>query len=377
MTRYTIPFSRPHRTGREAALVGDAIGGDHWRGDGPYTTRASTLLSPLVGGGKVLLTTSCTHALEMSALLLAIGPGDEVIVPSFTFVSTASAFALRGARIVFADVDPRTLCLDAADVARKVTPHTRAVVGVHYAGVPADVDGLRAAAPGAALVEDNAHSLFGAWHGRPLGSFGTMATQSFHDTKNVSCGEGGALVLNDRALEERAEIIREKGTNRARFFRGQVDKYTWVDLGSSYLPSEILAAVLVAQLEGAADSQRARHRVWSRYHAELAPWAARHGVQQPHVPEGADHAAHIYWMRVRDLDTRQALIAHLAAAGIQATFHYQPLHLSEVGRAAGGAPGDCPVSELVADTLVRLPLYTDLDDASVDRVIAAVRDFGR
>jgi dTDP-4-amino-4,6-dideoxygalactose transaminase len=375
VTRYSIPFSRPHRTGREAALVGDAIGGDHWRGDGPYTTRASALLSPLVGGGKVLLTTSCTHALEMSALLLAVGPGDEVIVPSFTFVSTASAFALRGATIVFADVDPRTLCLDAADVARKVTARTRAVVTVHYAGVAADVDGLRAAAPHAALIEDNAHSLFGAWRGRPLGSFGTMATQSFHDTKNVSCGEGGALVLNDRALEERAEIIREKGTNRARFFRGQVDKYTWVDLGSSYLPSEILAAVLVAQLECAADSQRVRHRVWSRYHAELAAWCAKLGVQQPFLPEGADHAAHIYWMRMRDLDTRQAFIAHLAAAGIQATFHYQPLHLSEVGRARGGTAGDCPVSELVADTLVRLPVYADLDDDAVDRVITAVRDF--
>ena len=375
MSRFAIPFTRPHRSGREAALVGDALAGDHWRGDGPYTARASSLLSPLVGGGKVLLTTSCTHALEMSALLLAVGPGDEVIVPSFTFVSTASAFALRGARVVFADVDPRTLCLDPADVARKVTSRTRAVVVVHYAGVAADVDALREAASSAALIEDNAHSLFGTWRGRPLGSFGRMATQSFHDTKNLSCGEGGALVLNDRALEERAEIVREKGTNRARFFRGQVDKYTWVDVGSSYLPSDLLAAVLVAQLEVAPAIQKARHRTWSRYQDALAPWAARHGVQQPHVPDGAAHAAHLYWMRVRDLATRQALIAHLAAAGIQATFHYQPLHLSEVGAKAGGKPGDCPVSELVADTLVRLPLYTDLGDADIDRVLTAVTSF--
>lgn len=375
MTRYSIPFTRPHRTGREAALVGDALGSDHWRGDGPYTARASSLLSPLVGGGKVLLTTSCTHALEMSALLLGVGAGDEVIVPSFTFVSTAAAFALRGARVVFADVDPRTLCLDAFDVARKATPRTRAVVVVHYAGVAADVDALLAATPAAALVEDNAHSLFGAWRGKPLGSFGRMATQSFHDTKNLSCGEGGALVLNDAALDERAEIIREKGTNRGRFFRGQVDKYTWVDLGSSYLPSDILAAILVAQLEEARAIQAARHRAWSRYHAELATWAERHGVQQPHVPEGAAHAAHIYWIRVRDLATRQALIAHLAAAGIQATFHYQPLHVSDVGRKAGGEPGDCPVSELVADTLLRLPLYTDITDADIDRVLAAVTSF--
>lgn len=375
MTRYAIPFTRPHRTGREAALVGDALGGDHWRGDGPYTARASAMLSPLVGGGRVLLTTSCTHALEMSALLLGAAPGDEVIVPSFTFVSTASAFALRGARIVFADVDPRTLCLDPADVARKVTPRTRAVVVVHYAGVAADLDGLAAARGAAALVEDNAHSLLGAWRGRPLGSFGALATQSFHDTKNLSCGEGGALVLNDPAFHERAEIIREKGTNRARFFRGEVDKYTWVDLGSSYLPSDLLAAILVAQLERADATQASRHRAWARYHAELAPWAQRHGVQQPHVPVPAAHAAHIYWLRVRDLATRQALIGHLAAAGIQATFHYQPLHLSEVGRKAGGQPGDCPVSELVADTLVRLPLYTDLDDDAIDRVLAAVTSF--
>ncbi len=375
MTRYAIPFTRPHRTGREAALVGDALGGDHWRGDGPYTTRAAAMLSPLVGGGKVLLTTSCTHALELTAMLLGVGPGDEVIVPSFTFVSTASAYALRGASIVFADVDPRTLCLDPADVARKVTARTRAVVAVHYAGVAADLDGLAAAAGGAALVEDNAHSLGGAWRDRPLGGFGVMATQSFHDTKNLSCGEGGALVLNDPALHERAEILREKGTNRARFFRGEIDKYTWVDLGSSYLPSDILAAILVAQLEQVKAIQAARHRAWARYHAELAGWAARHEVQQPHVPVAAAHAAHLYWLRVRDLATRQALIAHVAAAGIQATFHYQPLHLSEVGARAGGRPGDCPVSELVADTLVRLPLYADLGDADQDRVLAAVTSF--
>jgi dTDP-4-amino-4,6-dideoxygalactose transaminase len=323
----------------------------------------------------VLLTTSCTHALEMSALLLDVGPGDEVIVPAFTFVSTANAFALRGARVVFADVDARTLNLDPADVARKVTPRTRAVALVHYAGVAADVEAIAAAAPGAALVEDNAHGLFGRWRGRPLGSFGRLATQSFHDTKNLGCGEGGALVVNDAALAERAEIIREKGTNRSRFFRGQVDKYTWVDLGSSYLPSEILAAVLVAQLEGAAAIQAARQAVWARYHRELAGWAARHGVQQPWLPDGAEQPAHIYWMRVADLDARTRMIAHLAAAGVRATFHYQPLHLSEVGRAAGGREGDCPVTEAAADTMVRLPLFADLTTDEVGRVIDAVTSF--
>jgi dTDP-4-amino-4,6-dideoxygalactose transaminase len=370
-----IPFSRPHRTGHEATRVAEALAGDHWRGDGPFTARAAALLAPAVGGGRVLLTTSCTHALELTALLLDVGPDDEVIVPSFTFVSTASAFALRGARLVFADVDPRTLCLDPAAVARRAGPRTRAVVAVHYAGVAADTDAIAAAAPGASLVEDNAHGLFGTWQGRPLGSLGRLATQSFHDTKNLACGEGGALVINDRSLDERAEILREKGTNRARFFRGQVDKYTWVDLGSSYLPADLLAAVLVAQLEDAAAIQRARHHAWARYHGELAPWAARHGVQQPHLPAGAEHSAHIYWLRTPDLASRQALIAHLAAAGIQATFHYQPLHLSDMGRKAGGRDGDCPITEQAADTLLRLPLYADLDDAAIDRVVAAVTSF--
>ena len=374
----TIPFNRPHRTGRELALVGEAVAGDRWSGDGRFTARASELLAAAVGGGKVLLTTSCTHALELAALLLGVGPGDEVIVPAFTFVSTASAFALRGARIRFADVEPATLNLDAAHVARLVTDRTRAVVPVHYAGVACDHDALAAAlagAPAAAIVEDNAHGLFGTWRGRPLGSLGRLATQSFHETKNVTCGEGGALVINDPALVDRAEILREKGTNRSRFFRGLVDKYTWVDVGSSYLPADLLAAVLVAQLEGASEIQTARHLVWARYHAELAPWAARHGVQQPHLPAGAGHPAHLYWLRLRDLDARTRFIAHLAGHGIHAPFHYQPLHLSDVGRSLGGAAGDCPVTELAADTLVRLPVFADLTAADVDRVIAAVTAF--
>lgn len=369
----SIPFNRPHRTGREIAYATEALASDHWRGDGPFTRRASALVSAAVDGAPVLLTTSCTHALELAALLLSIGPGDEVIVPSFTFVSTASAFALRGARVVFADIDPRTLNLDPADAAAKRTARTKAVVAVHYAGVACDLDAL--ADLGVPLVEDNAHGLFGRWRGRPLGSFGALATQSFHDTKNLACGEGGALVLGDRGLHERAEILREKGTNRARFFRGQVDKYTWVDIGSSYLPSEILAAVLTAQLEGAAAIQAARGAIWDRYHRELAAWATRAEVARPVLPDGADHPAHLYWLRVADLDVRTRLLAHLRDRGIGATFHYQPLHLSEVGRAAGGRPGDCPVTEAAADTLVRLPLYTDLTAAEVDRVLDAVTSF--
>ncbi|MCE9577001.1 MAG: dTDP-4-amino-4,6-dideoxygalactose transaminase [Deltaproteobacteria bacterium] len=369
----SIPFNRPHRTGREAVLATEALTGDHWRGDGPFTRRASALVSAAVGGAPVLLTTSCTHALELLALLLGFGPDDEVIVPSFTFVSTPAAFALRGARVVFADVDPLTLNLDPASVAARITPRTRAIVAVHYAGVACDLDAL--AAFGIPVIEDNAHGLFGQWRGRPLGSFGQVATLSFHDTKNIACGEGGALVVNDRALLERAEILREKGTNRARFLRGQVDKYTWVAVGSSYLPSDILAAVLTAQLEGAAASQAARQQVWRRYHDELATWASRVGVQQPHLPDGAEHPAHMYWMRVRTPGQRERFLAHLAARGIGAAFHYQPLHLSEVGLRFGGALGDCPVTELAADTLFRLPLYADLTEAQVDRVIAAVLEF--
>ena len=370
-----IPFNRPHRTGREAALLAEALGSDHWRGDGPFTRRATALRAPAVGGGRELLTTSCTHALEMAALLLELGPGDEVIVPAFTFVSTAGAFALRGARVVFADIDPRTLNLAPADVAAKATARTRAIVPVHYAGVACDVDALAAAAPGASVIEDNAHGLFGAWRGRPLGSLGRLATQSFHDTKNLGCGEGGALVINDPVLAARAEIIREKGTDRSRFFRGEVDKYTWVDVGSSYLPSDLLAAVLTAQLEDAAAIQAARQRVWARYHTELAGWADRHGVALPHLPTGAEHPAHIYWMRVRDLGVRTHLLAHLAARDVHATFHYQPLHLSEMGRRLGGQPGDCPVTEAAADTIVRLPVYVDLTDDQVTRVIDAVMSF--
>ncbi|MGE0869043.1 MAG: dTDP-4-amino-4,6-dideoxygalactose transaminase [Kofleriaceae bacterium] len=375
-----IPFHRPHATGREAAAIAEVLASSHWHGDGRFTREASNALSRWLGGGKVLLTTSCTHALELSALLLELAPGDEVILPSFTFVSTANAFALRGAKLVFADIDPRTLNLSPASVQARVTPRTKAIVPVHYAGVACELDAIGAIAthtPGApiAIIEDNAHGLFATWRGKPLGSFGLLATQSFHDTKNVTCGEGGALAINDPGLFARAEIMREKGTDRARFFRGEVDKYTWVDLGSSYLPSELLAAVLAVQLEAATEIQAKRHAIWRRYHDELASWADRNGVARPHVPFEADHSAHLYWMRLRDLDARQRMIAHLASRGIGATFHYQPLNASEMGLRHGARPGDCPVSELAADTLVRLPLYPDLGAEAVDRVVSAVAAF--
>ena len=370
-----IPFSRPHVAGREAELLGEVLRSRQWSGDGEMTRRAAALLGPLVGGGCPMLTTSGTHALELAALVLDLGPGDEVIVPAFTFVTTANAFALRGATIVFADIRFDTLCLD--ETRLPVTARTRAIVPVHYAGVACAMDAIAdaAASAGASVVEDNAHGLFGTWRDRPLGSLGRLAAQSFHDTKNLTCGEGGALIVNDEALVARAEIMRAKGTDRARFFRGEVDRYTWIDLGSSYPPSELLAAVLVAQLEGAAAIQAARQRVWATYARELAGWAARHGIGLPTVPSDCVHPAHLFYLLLPDLARRTALIAHLRARGIHATFHYQPLHLSAFGERYGARAGELPVTERAAETIVRLPLYADLGEVELARIVDAVTAF--
>jgi dTDP-4-amino-4,6-dideoxygalactose transaminase len=377
LANYRIPFNRVTLTGKEFPHVAEAVERGHLAGDGLFTRRCSELLEREIGARRVLLTTSCTHALEMCALLLDLRPEDEVIVPAFAFVTTVNAFVLRGARPVFVDVRPDTLNLDERLLRAHVTPRTKAIVALHYAGVACELDEMLAVAgaSGVHLVEDNAHGLFGRYRGRPLGSFGTLATQSFHETKNVTCGEGGALVVNDPRWIERAEILREKGTNRSRFFRGQVDKYTWVDLGSSYLPSEILAAFLFAQLEHRSEIQAERQRIWNRYRAELADWSREHGVRLPVVPEYCAHPAHLFYLLLPDLETRQRLIAHLAARGILAVFHYQPLHLSEMGLALGGKRGSCPVTEDVADRLLRLPLFSGLSDASVAEVVAAVLAF--
>ena len=372
-----IPFNRPPRAGGELAHLERALESGHLSGDGEYTRRCSELLAAELGAERVLLTTSCTHALEMSALLLDLGPGDEVIVPSFAFVSTALAFALRGARPVFVDVRPDTLNLDEALLEAAITPRTRAIVVLHYGGVACAMDAILHLAKqhGIAVVEDNAHGLFGCWRGRPLGSLGAMATQSFHETKNLSCGEGGALVLNDASLIDRAEILREKGTDRSRFFRGQVDKYSWVDLGSSYLPSELCAAVLWAQLEEREAIQARRQAIWRRYASELAAWAAAHGVTLPVVPEGCEAPAHVFWMLLPGADARARLIAALGEAGILAVFHYLPLHVSDMGRELGGKPGDCPVAEDVSGRLVRLPLFESLTESEQGEVIDAVKSF--
>ncbi len=372
-----IPFNKPALVGPEFDYIKEAIANRHLSGDGVFTRKCSRLLEELLGAPKVLLTTSCTHALEMAALLLDVGPGDEVVVPSFTFVSTVNAFVLRGARPVFIDSRPDTLNLDEALLPDLITERTRAVVAVHYAGIGCEMDAILAVARerGVAVVEDNAHGLFGRYRGRPLGTFGALAAQSFHETKNVSCGEGGALVINDARLVDRAEILREKGTDRSRFFRGEVDKYTWVDVGSSYLPSEILAAFLYAQLEARERIQAQRRFIWHYYREHLDGWARERGARLPVVPAHCEQPFHLFYLLMPSLEARRRLISHLASRSISAVFHYLPLHLSRMGRRFGGKEGQCPVAEDVSDRLLRLPFYNDMTEAELASVVAAVRDF--
>jgi len=375
--QYKISFNRPTIVGKELYYISEAIHRGWSAGDAAYTKRCHTLLEEALGVRKVLLTTSCTDALEMTALLLDIQPGDEVIVPSFTFVSTDNDFALRGARPVFDDIRPDTLNIDETQLEPLITPRTKAIVPVHYAGVGCEMYAIRelAARHNIAVVEDNAHGLFGKYQGRYLGTFGSFATQSFHETKNFICGEGGALLINDPQYIERAEIIREKGTNRSRFFRGEVDKYTWVDIGSSHLPSDILAAFLYAQLQAREEIQAKRRRVWEYYYENLGDWAEAYHIRLPVVPAHCEQSYHMFYLLLPSLEQRTALIAHLKARGIQSVFHYLPLHLSEMGRRFGGEEGSCPVTEAISDRLLRLPFYNDLSVADQTFVVAAIKDW--
>ncbi|MGI6296570.1 MAG: dTDP-4-amino-4,6-dideoxygalactose transaminase [Armatimonadota bacterium] len=372
-----VPFNRACFEGKELAYIAEAIANGHISGDGPFTKKCHAFLKERTGSQAVLLTTSCTHALEMSALLLDIKEGDEVIVPSFTFVSTVNAFVLRGAKPVFIDVREDTLNLDESLLEGLITSKTKAIVPVHYAGVGCEMDAVMDIANKhkIGVVEDNAHGLFGKYKGQQLGTFGCLATQSFHETKNFTCGEGGALLINDPALVERAEIIREKGTNRSRFFRGQVDKYTWVDVGSSYLSSDILAAFLYAQFEVAEAIQAKRRRVWEMYNEGLADWAEQNGVRLPVVPDHCEQPYHMFYLLMPSLEVRQRFIQYLASNNIQSVFHYLPLHLSDQGKEMGGEQYDCPVTERVSDQLVRLPFYNDLRVDDQNRVIECIRSF--
>ena len=372
-----IPFNRVNAVGSELAYVGQALAQGHISGDGPFSQRCETLLETMLGAPRVLLTTSCTHALELSALLLDLEPGDEVVVPAFTFPSTAAAFSLRGARVVFCDVHESTLNLDERILESLVSERTKAVVAVHYAGVGCEMDVILAVAEraGVAVVEDNAHGLFGRYRGKPLGSFGILATQSFHETKNVTCGEGGALVVNDERLAARGEVLREKGTNRKAFFRGEVDKYTWVDEGSSYVPSDLLAAFLAAQLEASDLIQASRKRIWHTYTDALGDWAATVGARLPYVPDDREQPYHMFYVLLPSFEYRTALIEYLRAQGIVAVFHYLPLHLSPMGERHGGRRGQCPVTEGLADRLLRLPFYVGLSADEQAEVIDAIIEF--
>lgn len=372
-----IPFCRPFVAGKEFEYMKQATEAMHTAGDGSFTRRCSELLEEIAKSPKVLLTTSCTHALEMAALLLNIQPGDEVIVPSFTFVSTVNPFVLRGANPVFVDIRPDTLNLDETKLEELITSRTKAIVPVHYAGVGCEMDSILEIAAGhkIAVVEDNAHGLFGKYKGKYLGSFGGLAAQSFHETKNFTCGEGGAILVNEPRYIEQAEIIREKGTNRSRFFRGQVDKYTWIDVGSSYLLSDMLAAFLYAQLEVRQQIQSKRRQIWEYYDRHLKAWALEQGVGTPIVPEHCEQTYHLFYLLMPSLKHRQGLIKHLKAQNISSAFHYLPLHLSQMGRKLGGQDGDCPITERVSDRLLRLPFYNELTEAVQARIVTAIKDF--
>ena len=379
MAPYDIPFNRPCLAGNELKYIEEAIRNQHLSGDGPFSKKCQAYLEEKIGVPKVLLTSSCSHALDMCALLLDIQPGDEVILPSFAFVTTANAFVMRGAKPVFVDIRPDTLNLDESHLERLITSRTKIIVALHYAGVGCEMDAIAsiAASHRLAVVEDNAHGLFGTYKGRNLGTMGCLATLSFHETKNMTCGEGGALLINDLTYVDRAEVIREKGTNRSQFFRGEVDKYTWVDLGSSYLPSDIQAAFLCGQLEASGAIQEKRKRIWQAYAERLAPWAERTGVGLPLSPPYCQHPYHMFYLLCPSSEKRARLIEGLKSRSILSVFHYLPLHLSPMGRKWDYHPGDCPVSEEISDRLLRLPFYHQLSPDDQMRVCDALDQVSR
>ena len=374
-----ILFSRPFHAPREMDNLREVVRGDHAHGDGGFTRSATRRLTDITGASAALLTTSGSHALELASRLLDLGPGDEVILPSFTFPSAANAIALTGATCVFVDVDMRHGNIDPQQVAEAITPRTKAISVVSYGGVAVDFEAITAIAEehGLAIIEDNAHGLGGSYRGQALGTFGVVGVQSFHDTKNVHCGEGGAILINDLSLMDRAEIMREKGTDRARFLRGQIDKYTWVDVGSSYLLSEYNAAVLDSQLESFTRIQQKRHAIWNSYATRLPSWAADENVRLMDVPVDRRHPAHLFFLQAPDHDYQVALLAYLRSLGVFASFHYIPLDSAPAGLRHGRRLRELTQSQNFSDRLVRLPLWADMSQGQIDRVIEAVSSFHR
>jgi dTDP-4-amino-4,6-dideoxygalactose transaminase len=377
MTKHPIPFNRPHMTGRELWYVAQAHANGHLSGDGPFTKKCHEWLEQSIGTKKALLTHSCTAALEMAAILADIQPGDEIIMPSYTFVSTANAFVLRGGMPVFVDIRPDTLNIDESKIEAAITPRTKAIVPVHYAGVACEMSAIMAIAERYQLlvIEDAAQGVMSSYGGRPLGSFGHMAAISFHETKNIISGEGGALLINDTRLIERAEVIREKGTNRSQFFRGQVDKYTWVDIGSSYLPSELISAFLSAQMESANEITSARLAIWNKYHEAFRDDEKLGLLRRPIVPTNIEHNAHMYYLLFKDLKERTEFISYMRDMCIHAVFHYVPLHDSPFGRSLDLRLIKLPITEAYSERIARLPLWVDMTDIMIKSVIESVKNF--
>lgn len=367
-----IPFNKPFMTGRELWYIAQAHTAGHLSGDGQFTKRCHSWIESNTGTSRALLTHSCTAALEMAALLAEVGPGDEIIMPSYTFVSTANAFVMRGAVPVFVDVRADTMNIDETLIEAAITPRTKVILPVHYAGVACEMDTIMdiARRHNLIVVEDAAQGIMSTYKGRALGSIGHMGAYSFHETKNIIAGEGGALLVNDPLLAARAEIIREKGTNRSQFFRGQVDKYTWVDIGSSYLPGEVIAAFLWAQMEEAQQITERRLALWDQYHAALAPLEAAGRLRRPVLPEGCVHNAHMYYLLLDSLEQRTDVIARMKAAGVSAVFHYVPLHNAPAGLRFSRSHGPMANTEALSERLLRLPLWIGLDTAPV---VAALR----
>ncbi|MFC9711219.1 dTDP-4-amino-4,6-dideoxygalactose transaminase [Paenibacillus sp. NPDC056933] len=372
-----IPFNKPAITGKEAVYVSEAIISGHLSGDGGFTKKCNEWFEKNFEANKALLTTSCTHALEMAAILIDIKAGDEVIMPSYTFVSTANAFVVRGAKIVFVDVRPDTMNMNENLIEGAITSKTKAIVPVHYAGVSCDMDTIMELAKkyNLIVVEDAAQGVMSTFKGKKLGTIGHLGCYSFHETKNYNCGEGGALIINDKRFIERAEIIREKGTNRARFFRGQVDKYSWVDIGSSYLPSELNAAFLFAQLENSELINAYRLDCWETYYKGLKELEVSGKIELPTVPGNISHNAHMFYLKAANLDERTRLINHLKSRHIQSVFHYIPLHSSQAGKEYGRLSGEDIYTTQESERLIRLPLYYNITLDEINKVITEIKDF--